>query len=76
MLTAISLTAASLQAWNFWTLRHGAIPHARLAVTYALYGVVEVWLAVRDPAQAAIFAFVVLDAWCVGMALAGMRKTR
>ena len=72
----LSLLATLLQASNLWSISKGQLPYKRLALTYLLYGWVELWLALRDPEQLAILLFVVLDAWCFLMALKGWYNAR
>jgi hypothetical protein len=67
----LSMAASGLQASNLWRLSKNEIPHLRIFTAYVLYMGIELWLALRDPAQRGLLWFVLLDVWCAAMAIKG-----
>ena len=75
-MTYLAALTFLLQVRNFWVMRNGHVPYYGLIAVYSGYAVLEGWLAIRDPAQATMGLFVLLDLWAVAMMLKGVKNVR
>lgn len=76
LFSAITVSAALLMAIAMWYISQGKTPYRLLILGYALYAVVEAWLAASNPAQWSVSLFIVLDFWGMFMAYTGLQRAR
>lgn len=76
VMSALSVTVVLLQACNLYRQSNGRVSHVLTFSVYSGYLIVELWLALRDPAQVAVLLFVGLNLWGMGTAVRGWRKER
>lgn len=72
MMTALIVLTVAASVTNLYLINwRGIVIRPLIAAVYAGYCVIEGWLALRDPAQAAIGLFMLVNLWGLGTAIAG-----